>query len=72
VSYSMADKIEQSKNFDIYEPAGDVLVFAPDDLELNWGTDPMPPPRAIYKRDPDTVSDDESGVTSDWNFVSSN
>ncbi len=68
----MAPTREQSKSFDIQEPIGGVLVFEPEEIELNWGTDPLPPPRAIYKRDPDTVSDNEIGVTSDWNFVSSN
>ena len=55
---------------DIVDPESNPLVYVPDSVELNWGTDPLPPPRAIYKRDPDDIGDNEKGVTSDWNFVS--
>lgn len=65
----MDDPRDKHRSFEINESSGDSLIFAPEDVELNWSTDPLPPPRASYKRDPDTVSDDEAGVSSDWNFV---
>lgn len=57
-------------SFNIEEPIRNPLVFIPDDSEANWDTNPLPPPRASYKRDLSDIPDSEAGVTSDWNFVS--
>jgi hypothetical protein len=51
------------------EPVSIPVVFMPDDGELNFSTDPLPPPRARYKRDVNMIPDNESWVSSDWNFV---
>lgn len=60
---------DKNTSFDIDEPEAVPFVFMPDEQEVNWGTQPLPPPRASYKRNPDDISDDEVGVGSDWNFV---
>ena len=57
------------KSFDIIDPIASPLVLIPDGTEVNWGAEPLPPPRASYKRDVEDIGDDEQGVTSDWNFV---
>ena len=51
------------------EPISTPLVMVPSNVEINWSTNPLPPPRAEYKRDPEDILDSEAGVTSDWNFV---
>jgi hypothetical protein len=56
-------------SFDIEDPVANPLVLIPDDADVNWGTEPLPPPRASFKRNPDDIPDEEAGVTSDWNFV---
>jgi hypothetical protein len=60
---------DSSRSFDIDDPVSSPLVLVPDDADINWGTEPLPPPRARYKRNPDDIGDHEQGVTSDWNFV---
>jgi hypothetical protein len=60
---------QDPKSFDIDDPIPDPLVFVPDDADVNWGTDPLPPPKASYKRRLEDIGDNEVGVTSDWNFV---
>jgi hypothetical protein len=59
----------QRTSFIIEEPIANPVVFMPENSEANWGTDPLPPPRPKYKRNPDDIGDNEIGVTSDWNFV---
>lgn len=56
-------------SFNIEDPVSDPLVFVPEDAEPNYGNQPLPPPRASYKRRPEDIGDSESWVTSDWNFV---
>ncbi len=58
-----------STNFHIEDPEIKPLIFVPDDSEINWSTDPLPAPRAKYKRNVDDIGDNETGMTSDWNFV---
>jgi len=60
---------DRGRSFDVEDPVQHPLVFVPDDADVNWGTEPLPPPRASYKRDLDDIPDGEAGVTSDWNFV---
>ncbi len=62
--------MQNSKDFNIKEPAPNPLVFVPDDTELNYDCQPLPPPKAQYKRKNEDIDDNEIGVTSDWNFVS--
>ena len=57
------------KSFEIDDPVSDPLVFIPGDAEVNWGTQPLPPPNASYKRKLEDIGDNEAGVSSDWNFV---
>lgn len=56
-------------SFEIDDPISNPLVLIPDEAEVNWGTEPLPPPRASFKRNPDDIPEDEAGVSSDWNFV---
>jgi hypothetical protein len=65
----MDDVIAAGRRFDVEDPLPTPLVFMPDETDVNWGTVPLPPPRPLYKRDPDDIPDDEAGVTSDWNFT---
>lgn len=65
----MQNPRDKSRSFQIEDPIPHPLVLIPDESEVNWGVDPLPPPRAKYKRNPDDIGDDEAGVTSDWNFV---
>ena len=60
--------MQDPRSFDIEDPVSEPLVYVPDGSEANWGCDPLPPPRASYKRAPEDI-DDGPGVTSDWNFV---
>jgi hypothetical protein len=58
-----------STSFRDEDPISTPLVVVPNGVEINWSTNPLPPPRAEYKRDPNDILDSEAGVTSDWNFV---
>jgi hypothetical protein len=59
----------KDKFFDIDDPIATPLIFVPHASQLNWSTDPLPPPIATYKRNPDDIGDGNQGITSDWNFV---
>lgn len=59
----------KTKSFDVEDPISSPLIMVPAGSEINWGVEPMPPPRAEYKRDTDDIGDNETGISSDWNFV---
>lgn len=60
---------DKSKSFNVEYPIATPLIMVPMGSEINWGAEPMPPPRAEYKRDTDDIGDNETGISSDWNFV---
>jgi hypothetical protein len=61
--------VQDPKSFNIEDPVSDPLVFIPSDTEPNYSNQPLPPPRASYKRATEDIGDNEVGVTSEWNFV---
>jgi len=65
----MTTTLDPSKNFNIEDPVSTPLILVPQDVKVNWETEPMSPPNADYKRDINDIGDNEAGVTSDWNFV---